>query len=232
MNWGPAAAPRHGIEGASRDNCAVKFHSMPSKAGHYVVQNQPSVVRSQPPRHDGLRGPSCRHAGIPRRRPRAAVLMVPWLGADAVLTAGLPQRQQRRLLRSGRTSERRQNANRPSGAAIMAPCGTRRYTGAVHDCGDRDDIRRREARLGVRWGGGSREENRCLRETGRDGGATRGVGLHEEEIGGDPREIGLPAVEGRHVLGGWYGFHCKGMTVGGVPLLEVTQPAPAVRLQG
>src|ERR1700681_1886988 len=62
--------------------------------------------------------------------------------------------------------------------------------------GDRDDIRRGEGRLGVRRGGGSREENRCLRETGRDGGATRGVGLHEEEIGGDPREIGLPAVEG------------------------------------
>jgi hypothetical protein len=40
---------------------------------------------------------------------------------------------------------------------------------AVRDrAGDRDDIRRGEARLGVRRGGGSREENRCLRETGRD----------------------------------------------------------------
>src|ERR1700720_3733316 len=58
-----------------------------------------------------------------------------------------------------------------------------------------------------------------------------GLGLDEEEIGGDPR-VGLPAAEGRHLLGGWYGFHCKGVTVSGVPLLEVTQPATAVRLAG
>jgi hypothetical protein len=62
--------------------------------------------------------------------------------------------------------------------------------------GDRDDIRRGEARLGVRRGGGSREENRDLRETGRDGGAARGVGLHEEEIGGHAREIGFQRRRG------------------------------------
>jgi hypothetical protein len=71
--------------------------------------------------------------------------------------------------------------------------------------GDRDDIRRGEARLGVRWGGGSRAENCGLRETGRDGRATRGVGLHEEETGGNTPEIGNPAAEGgraaRHRIG-------------------------------
>jgi len=79
----------------------------------------------------------------------------------------------------------------------LVSCGACRDTGrSTTRAGDRDDIRRGEARLGVCRGGGSREENRGLRETGRDGRATRGVGLHEEETGGHAREIGTQRQRG------------------------------------